>query len=61
MTGSSFSSLLWELLVGVGGSEDWGGEGVEGDHTGHCEFCLSQVTFQKCNLCIHTCTDVRLV
>ena len=52
MTVFSFSSLLWELLVGVGGSKDWRGESVEGDHSGYCELCLSHITFKKCNLCI---------
>ena len=27
--------------MGVGGSENGGGEGVEGDYTGHCELRLS--------------------
>jgi len=47
MTVFSSSSLLWELMVCVGGSKDWGGESVVGDHTGHCELCLSYVHFKK--------------
>ena len=44
---TQLSSLLWELLVCVGGSKDRGGEGVAGDHVEQFELGLSHVTFKN--------------